>query len=81
MLDIRYIVNNLKEVTKSLSTRGGEFPLDKIVVLDKKRRDILGEVEILKAKRNTVSEEVAKLKREKKDAQGLISEMQEVNVR
>ncbi|MCL2861926.1 MAG: serine--tRNA ligase [Firmicutes bacterium] len=81
MLDIRYIVNNLKEVQNALATRGGEYPLGKIVSLDKKRRDILQEVEQLKAKRNTVSEEVAKLKREKKDASAIIAQMQEVNVR
>ena len=79
MLDIRYIISNYEEVKKALETRGGEYPLDKIVALDKQRRDILKKVEVLKAKRNVVSEEVSKLKREKKDASALIFEMQEVN--
>jgi seryl-tRNA synthetase len=47
--------------------------------MDERRRSILVEVEQLKAKRNSVSEEIARLKREKQDAQSLVEEMRLVS--
>ena len=46
--------------------------------MDVKRRELIANVEKLKSKRNEVSEQVAVLKREKKDADSLIAEMRVV---
>lgn len=77
MLDIKYLRDNLEEAERRLKTRGGAIDLSGFKALDEKRRKLLSEAEALKAKRNAVSEEIGKLKREKKDASHLMSEMQQ----
>ncbi|MBI5827687.1 MAG: serine--tRNA ligase [Deltaproteobacteria bacterium] len=81
MLDIRYIRDNLDEVERRLATRGGAVDLSLLKSLDAGRRKLLTEAEALKARKNTVSEEIGRLKREKKDASNLVAEMQEVSVK
>lgn len=83
MLDIKEIRNNLESVTARLKSRGTDAAkgLEELMALDEGRRVLLTEVEALKAKRNTVSEEVGRLKKEKADADAtekLIEEMQGV---
>src|SRR5699024_11822573 len=46
--------------------------------LDEKRRKLIAESESLKAKRNDVSKQIPKLKKEGKDADAVIQEMREV---
>ncbi|CAG0978782.1 partial Serine--tRNA ligase, partial [Anaerolineae bacterium] len=77
MLDLKFLRENLEEVEKRLKTRGGDADLSGFKELDVKRRKLLSESETLKARRNAVSEEIGKLKREKKDASSLVAEMQE----
>lgn len=77
MLDLKFLRENLEEVEKRLKTRGGDSDLSGFKELDSKRRKLLTESETLKARRNAVSEEIGKLKREKKDASILVAEMQE----
>ena len=79
MLDIKYIRDNLDVAQTRASLRGEAIDLASIVKLDKKRRDLLVEVEALKQKRNEVSKEIAKLKKEKTDAEDLVAEMQGVS--
>ena len=52
MLDIKLLRNNFEEVEKALSTRNEEFDLSLFKDLDEKRRNLLGEVEALKAEQN-----------------------------
>ncbi len=78
MLDIKFVVENKEFVKEQLSHRGGEYPVDKAVDLELKRRAILGEVEVLKAKRNADSEKIAQMKRAKEDASSIIAEMQKL---
>ncbi|WP_288866928.1 serine--tRNA ligase [uncultured Sneathia sp.] len=78
MLDLKYIRENSDEVKKFLKARNSNFDLDVVLDLDKKRREILGEVEALKNKRNESSTLIGKLKREKKDASELLKEMQTI---
>ena len=78
MLDLKYIRENSDEVKKFLKARNSDFDLDVVLDLDKKRREILGEVEALKNKRNESSTLIGKLKREKKDASELLKEMQTI---
>lgn len=79
MLDIRVIRANPEEVIRKLKRRGGEYRISEILELDEKRRDILGAVEELKGKRNKVSEEIAKIKKAKGNADSMILEMKEVS--
>ncbi|CAG1064754.1 seryl-tRNA synthetase [uncultured bacterium] len=77
MLDLKFLRENLEEIEKRLKTRGGDADLSGFKELDAKRKKLLTESETLKARRNAVSEEIGKLKREKKDASALVAEMQE----
>lgn len=77
VLDVKFLRENLEEVEKRLKTRGGAVDLSGFRELDSLRRKLLTEAEALRARRNAVSEEVGRLKREKKDASRLVAEMQE----
>jgi seryl-tRNA synthetase len=80
MLDVKVLRANFDEVKKKLENRGEKISdLDHFGELDQRRRDLIVEVEQLKSRRNTVSQEVAVLKREKQDADHLIKEMKEVS--
>ncbi len=78
MLDIRYIRENTEEIRNSLKARNSDFDLDLLLNLDKKRRDILVEVEALKKERNDSSALIGTYKREGKDASELLEKMQVV---
>lgn len=78
MLDLKFVVENAQLVKEAMGTRSGEYDVDIVVELDKKRREILKEVEMLKAERNRVSAEVAVLKKNKQDASEIIAKMKEV---
>ena len=77
MLDIKYLRENLEEAELRLKARSGSVDLSGFKALDEKRRRLLGEAETLKARRNAVSEEIGRLKRDKKDASALMAEMQD----
>lgn len=81
MLDVKFVVENAELVKAAMKTRSGEYDVDIVLALDKKRRDILKEVETLKAERNRESAQVAVLKKEKKDASDIIARMKEVGDR
>lgn len=78
MLDIRYVVENTESVKRALAGRNGEFPVDKAVDLELRRREIIKEVEALKARRNSESAKVAQLKREKQNADEIIADMHKI---
>ena len=80
MLDIRRIRSNPDLVKESLAKRGGEYNIDLILDLDKKRRSILAEVEDMKAKQNKVSKEIPKLKQQGEDASEVLKEMKELSI-
>jgi seryl-tRNA synthetase len=80
MLDMKFIRDNLEEAERRLRTRGGDSYLDGFRELDNRRLTLLRESEALKALRNTVSEEIARIK-DKSQAQDKILEMREVSQR
>ncbi len=81
MLDIKRIRSNTDEVIKALGKRKGSFPIGKVLEIDEKRRAILTEVEEMKARQNSVSKEVPKLKKEGKDASHIFAEMKTLSDR
>lgn len=81
MLDLKRIRNNIEEIKKALNDRGENFDIsviDEVVALDKRRRDILVEVEELKNKRNTQSSQIPKLKKEGLPVDNIMAEMKEL---
>ncbi len=81
MLDIRRIRKEPEKVKKALDKRHGNFPIDKVLELDKQRRNILTQVEEMKAKQNSVSKEIPKLKKEGKDTESLLAELKELSAK
>lgn len=82
MLDVKILRNDYARVEEALKNRGKSLELiSGFAPLDEKRRELLQESEALKNRRNTVSAEVAKRKKNKEDADELIVEMREVGDR
>ncbi len=79
MLDIKLIREHPDLVRAAIHAKHSEDVVDQVLDLDRERRAIIGQVELLKSKRNTVSEEIAKLKRAKEPAEDRISEMKTVS--
>lgn len=79
MLDPKFIRENIDLVKKALENRGYKINLDDFLFIDNKRRSLLKSAEELRNKRNIVSEEIGKLKTQKKDATNLIEEMKTVS--
>lgn len=76
MLDAKYIRENFQEVKERLELRNGDFSyLHNFLKLDEERREIIVEVEKLKAEKNNVSKLIGQYKRENKDIQPLLEEM------
>ncbi|NPV93090.1 MAG: serine--tRNA ligase [Firmicutes bacterium] len=81
MLDIKLVRSNPRLVQEALEKRGSKTSLEEFLAKDEKRRSLLVEVEGLKNRRNTVSEEIARLKKAKQDAEPLVLQMRQVSQR
>lgn len=68
MLDIKYIRDNVDQVRKSTEDKGFDAaPLAQLITVDMKRRSVLGEVEQLRAERNTLTKDDIRRGKELKD--------------
>ncbi|MFA5043587.1 MAG: serine--tRNA ligase [Kiritimatiellia bacterium] len=67
MLDIKLIREREAEVCAALTRRGAAHHLEALVQADQKRRRLVTDVEALKRRRNTASEEIGKLKKAGQD--------------
>ena len=83
MLDAKFIRENPEAVREALEHRHATWDIDAFQELDRRRRDIIGEAEALKAERNTTSKEVGSLMKEGKsgEAESLKARMREVGDR
>ena len=75
MLDFKYLRDHIDEVKEKIKQRGVEVNWENLLDLDISRRELLKEVEDLRYQKNTVSEKISRLKREKKDASQEIENM------
>ncbi|MGO8943462.1 MAG: serine--tRNA ligase [Syntrophobacteraceae bacterium] len=78
MLDVKFVRENIGLVRQMLKNRQSDLNLEPFWELDETRRRILVDVEQKKHRRNVASEEISKLKKEKKDASILVEEMKEL---
>jgi len=74
VLDAKFVRDNFAAVQAALQNRGLALDLQDFLAADAARRRLLSEVEQLKHRRNTLSEEVGKRKRQRQDASDLIAE-------
>ncbi|MCI8436029.1 MAG: serine--tRNA ligase [Clostridia bacterium] len=75
MLDVKYVVENTEAVKAAMANRSGSYDVDAVVELDARRRELLREVEALKADRNRASERIAQMKKAGQDASKEIAEV------
>ena len=78
MLDQKYIREHPDEVRGGLVKLNTTAPIDEILALDVRRRELLAQSDELKHRRNVVSEQIGRMK--EKD-HGLIEEMREAGTR
>ena len=76
MLDPKYVREHEAEVRQALQDCRSKADLALYLRLDKRRRELLGQVDLMKAKLNQASEGVAKLKKQGGDASPLLGELQ-----
>lgn len=81
MLDLKFIRENPEKVRAGLAAKNDRRGIDEILRLDERRRGLIKEADALKGQRNKVSMEVARMKKEGKDASTIITEMKTVSDR
>nr|MBC8450445.1 serine--tRNA ligase [Chloroflexota bacterium] len=80
MLDLNFIREHPDEVKEALVKLSTDAPIDTILELDAERRELLQEVETLRAERNRVSKEIGRMK-DKAARQAHIAAMRQVGDR
>ena len=78
MIDLKILRKERAFQEKRLKEKIPELDIDRVLALDEEIRRKKTEVELLKAKRNEVSDQIGVLKRQGKDASSLLQEMSSV---
>lgn len=76
MLDLKYIARNAEEVKRGLAKKRFKFDVDGLLALDEKRRQLIVEIESLKALQNKASKEIGQASGKERETK--IAEMQKV---
>jgi seryl-tRNA synthetase len=79
MLDPKIIRENPEKIQKMLKDRGVDFDFDKLVQLDKKRRELIIKTDGLRKKRNDISLEIGQKKKAGQDSTQLLEMMKKVS--
>ena len=77
MLDLKKVCDNIEYVEERLSGRSGHFPIAEVAQKAKRRKEIIKQVEALKAEKNKVSAEIAEIKRNGGSCDDLIKKMRD----
>ncbi|MEI6891739.1 MAG: serine--tRNA ligase [Pontiella sp.] len=67
MLDIKFIRENTDVVKAAMANRNADIDVDVVLALDSRRREIVSEVDGLKAERNKISKSIGRMIKEGKD--------------
>jgi len=81
VLDPKFVRENIEAVQVALRSRGLAVDLHDFLAADTARRRLLSDVELLKHRRNTLSEEVGRRKRQGQDGTALMAETKELGDR
>lgn len=79
MLDIKRIRNNPEEIVEALKKRRGEYPIQKLLDTDEKRREVIQKVESLKAEQNKLSKQVPQMKKNGEDTTELFKNLKKLS--
>jgi seryl-tRNA synthetase len=80
LLSLQFIREHPERVREALKNRHESAPLDQILELDLKRRQLLQQVEAMRAEQNAASAEIARVK-DKSTVAGRIAELRELSQR
>lgn len=79
MLDIKRIRNNPEEIVEALKKRRGEYPIEKLLATDEKRRKVIQKVEGMKAEQNKLSKQVPQMKKNGEDTTELFKNLKKLS--
>jgi len=78
MLDAKFVLEHLDFVKNRLGTRGPQVNLEDFIRASREKKEVLRQVEELRAEKNKASEEISRLKKEGADPSSRILEMRKV---
>ena len=78
MLDLKFVRENPEKVIEAVHNRNGELNLDEFLALDKERRELTQQVEVLKNERNTASKAIGQLKKAGENAEEKMAEVRTI---
>ena len=78
MLDIKFIRNNQNNVKTACKNKQVQVDIDGLLEIDKKRRELLQGVELIRAQKNQASDKIAKSKLDS-EKRGIISKMKKLD--
>lgn len=79
MFEIGWLRANIEKVRDSLEKRGYDYKiLEKFIEIDRVRRELIAEVESLRARRNQITKEIEQLKRKGEGADQLVEEVKAI---
>lgn len=78
MLDIKILRTDPEKIRESLKKRNNDLDIGPIIELDKKRREILGEVEQKKAKQNEINKQIPAMKKAGENTDEIFAQMREL---
>ena len=80
MLDRKFVRENPELIRKMLKSRGIEgLDINEFLTMEKNWRELVRQVEDLRAEQNKISREIPKLKKEGKDVSSVIAEMRQIS--
>ena len=81
MITTKYVRDHIQEIRASLDKRRSNYPIDDLLKLDEQWRASKTELQEMQTKRNKISMEVAKLKKEGKEANEQIKQVADMKDR
>ncbi|HET8847589.1 MAG TPA: serine--tRNA ligase [Nitrososphaeraceae archaeon] len=78
MIDPKILKENPKTIREMLERRKVSYPLDELLELDEKRRELIIETQNLRHKKNTLSQSIANKKKKQESAESELDEMKNV---
>ena len=81
MIDSKLLKQNPEIITDTLNKRKVEFPINDLISLDGRRRQLIAEIQHLKHEKNTLSHSIAYKKKENANTSQEISKMKDIDNR
>ncbi|HEX2408285.1 MAG TPA: serine--tRNA ligase, partial [Nitrososphaeraceae archaeon] len=81
MIDPKNLRDNLDKIIDMLEKRNNKFPLNDLINLDKRRRELIANLQLERHKKNKIANNIARKKRENEDISIYIKQMEEIGNR